>query len=29
MSSILYYSNYCEHSKELLQYLTKQKFFVN
>ena len=26
MSSILYYSNYCEHSKELLQYLTKQNF---
>ena len=26
MSSILYYSNYCGHSKELLQYLTKQNF---
>lgn len=26
MSSILYYSNYCDHSKELLQYLTKQNF---
>ena len=26
MSVILYYSNFCEHSKELLQYLTKQSF---
>ena len=26
MSSILYYSNFCGHSKELLQYLTKQNF---
>ena len=26
MSSILYYSNYCDHSKELLQYLAKQNF---
>ncbi len=26
MSTILYYSNYCDHSKELLQYLTKQNF---
>ena len=26
MSVILYYSNYCEHSKELLQYLTKYNF---
>lgn len=26
MSSILYYSNYCDHCKELLQYLTKQNF---
>lgn len=26
MSVILYYSNFCEHSKELLQYLTKQNF---
>ena len=26
MSVIIYYSNFCEHSKELLQYLTKQSF---
>ena len=26
MGSIIYYSNYCEHCKELLQYLTKQNF---
>jgi len=25
MSSILYYSNFCEHSKKLLQYVTKTK----
>ena len=26
MAIILYYSNYCEYSKDLLQYLTKQNF---
>ena len=29
MSSILYYSNYCEHSKKLLTYLTKNNLTQN